>query len=127
MGTDPRFQQDTNLASGISRELYRRGPFGDAIGCIRSSRLNTGERFQERLLALSDRDHICTYTMLKAPLPLTDYISTIQLLPVTDPNETYAQWACEFNCAPGVEPDMLNTVRSVYQAGLDFLKDHFSR
>ncbi len=58
---------------------------------------------------------------------MTDYVSTIQLLPVTDTNRTYAQWACDFNCTPDVSPDLMNTVRGVYQGGFDFLKSHFSR
>jgi hypothetical protein len=53
--------------------------------------------------------------------------STLQLLPVTDTNQTYAQWTCEFNCTPDVEADLMNTVRSVYQGGFDSLKGHFSR
>jgi len=48
-------------------------------------------------------------------------------LPVTDTNQTYAQWTCEFNCTPDVEADLMNTVRSVYQGGFDSLKGHFSR
>jgi hypothetical protein len=64
--------------------------------------------------------------ILESPLPFTDYIATIQLLPVTDTNQTYAQWRSEFNCSQDVELDMMNTVRGVYQAGFDFLKTRFN-
>jgi hypothetical protein len=57
----------------------------------------------------------------------SDYVSTIQLLPVTDTGQTYAQWTGEFNCAPDVQPDLTNSVRGVYQGGFDSLKSHFSR
>jgi hypothetical protein len=82
---------------------------------------------RERLLTLSDRDHICTYTILESPFPINDYVSTIQLLPVTDTNQTYAQWTGEFNCAPDLERELINTIRGVYQGGFDYLKSHFSR
>jgi hypothetical protein len=99
---------------------------GDAVGSVMSLHLKSGGHLRERLLAHSDRDHICTYTILESPLPLTDYIATIQLLPVTDTNQTYAQWRSEFNCSQDVELDMMNTVRGVYQAGFDFLKTRFT-
>jgi hypothetical protein len=99
----------------------------DAVGCVRSFHLKSGGHLRERLLTLSDRDHICTYTILESPFPISDYVSTIQLLPVTDTNQTYAQWTGEFNCTPDVERDLINTVRGVYLGGFDFLKSDFSR
>ena len=93
---------------------------------MRSFYLKSGGHFRERLLALSDLDHICTYTILESPLPITDYAATIQLLPVTDTNQTYAQWRSEFNCSPDVESDMMNTIRGVYEGGFGFLKSRFS-
>jgi hypothetical protein len=54
---------------------------GDAVGSVMSLHLKNGGHLRERLLAHSDRDDICTYTILESPVPLTDYIATIQLLP----------------------------------------------
>jgi hypothetical protein len=99
---------------------------GDAIGCVISFYLKSGGHMRERLLALSDRDHMFTYTILESPLPITNYVATVQLLPVTDTNQTYAQWTSEFNCPPDVESDMISTVRGVYEGGFGFLKSHFS-
>jgi hypothetical protein len=99
---------------------------GDAVGSVVSLHLKSGGHLRERLLAHSDRDHICTYTILESPLPLSDYIATIQLLPVTDTNHTYAQWTSEFNCSQDIELDMVNAVRGVYQTGFDFLKHAFN-
>ena len=58
---------------------------------------------------------------------MTDYISTVQLRPVTETDQTYAQWTSEFNCAPNVEQELMKTVLSVYQGGFDSLRDKFSR
>jgi hypothetical protein len=93
----------------------------DAVGCVRSLYLKSGGHFRERLLTLSDREYTFTFTILESPLPMTDYVSTIQLRPVTDTDQTYAQWTCEFNCAPDVESELMKTVLSVYQSGFDSL------
>ena len=52
-----------------------------------------------------------------SPLPITDYVSTIQLRAVTDTDRSG-----EFNCAPNIEPELMKTVLSVYQGGFDFSK-----
>jgi Polyketide cyclase / dehydrase and lipid transport len=99
----------------------------DAVGCVRSLYLKSGGHFRERLLTLSDREYMFTYTILESPLPITDYVSTVQLRPVTDTDQTYAQWTSEFNCAPDVEPELMKTVLSVYQGGFDSLRGKFNR
>jgi hypothetical protein len=57
------------------------GRSSDAVGCVRSFHLKDGGHLREKLLALSDRNHTCTYAILESPLPLTDYVSTLRLLP----------------------------------------------
>jgi hypothetical protein len=93
----------------------------DAVGCVRSLYLKSGRHFRERLLALSDREYLFTYAILESPLPMIEYVSTVRLRPVTDIDQTYAQWTCEFNCAPDVESELIKTVLSVYQSGFDSL------
>jgi Polyketide cyclase / dehydrase and lipid transport len=99
----------------------------DAVGCARSLYLKSGGRFRERLLTLSDREYMFTYTILESPLPMTDYVSTVPLRPVTDTDQTYAQWTSEFNCAPDVERELTKIVLGVYQGGFDSLRGKFSR
>jgi polyketide cyclase/dehydrase/lipid transport protein len=48
----------------------------DAVGCVRSLYLKRGGHFRERLLTLSDREYMFTYTILESPLPMTDYVSS---------------------------------------------------
>jgi hypothetical protein len=83
--------------------------------------LKSGRHFRERLLALSDREYLFTYAILDSPLPMIEYVSTVRLRPVTDIDQTYAQWTCEFNCAPDVESELIKTALSVYQSGFDSL------
>ena len=57
----------------------------------------------------------------------TDYVSTARLRPVTDTDQTYAQWTSEFNCAPDIERELTNIVPGVYQDGFDSLRGKLSR
>ena len=94
---------------------------------MRSLCLKSGGHFRERLLTLSDPEYVFTYAILESPLPMTDYVSTVQLRPVTETDQTYAQWISEFNCTPNVEQELMKTVLGVYQGGFDSLRDKFSR
>jgi hypothetical protein len=102
------------------------GRSSDAVGCVRSFHLKDGGHLREKLLALSDRNHTCTYAILESPLPLTDYVSTLRLLPVTDSNQTFAEWTSDFNAKPEDEAGVKDLVRSVYQSGLDALKQRLT-
>ncbi|MBL8581928.1 MAG: SRPBCC family protein [Rhizobiaceae bacterium] len=100
----------------------------DQIGCIRNFSLRNGGRIRERLLALSDYDMSCTYAILESPMPLTDYIATLSLTPVTDGNATFAEWQAEFDCAPEREAALVRDIGTgVFQAGLTALKQRFGR
>jgi hypothetical protein len=96
----------------------------DKVGCVRDFRLQNGDRIRERLLGLSDYDFFCTYSILESPMPLTNYVATLRLTPVTD--RSFAEWSAEFDCAVDVANDLVaNIGTNVFQAGFDSLKRHF--
>lgn len=101
------------------------GQAGDQVGCVRNFHLKGGGNIRERLLALADDQHLCTYTILESPLPITGYVSTLRLRPVTDGNRTFAEWSSEFEVAPAQRAEMEKTLTGVYTAGFDALKSHF--
>lgn len=99
---------------------------GDKVGCIRNFNLQNGDNIREQLLGLSDYDLFCTYAMLDGPMPLSDYIATLRLTPITDGDRCFAEWSAEFNCAPNDEDDLVNGIgTNVFQGGFDALKRHF--
>ena len=103
------------------------GEPADKIGCIRNFRLQNGETIRERLLGLSDYDYFCTYSILESPMPLTDYIATLRLTPVTDGDRTFAEWTAEFECAEEAAQQLVaNIGQNVFQAGFDALKRHMA-
>ena len=98
----------------------------DKIGCIRDFRLQNGDRIREQLLGLSDFDYFCTYSILESPMPLTDYVATLRLTPITDGNRAFAEWSAEFECAANDAEDLVSNIgQNVFQAGFDALKRQF--
>lgn len=98
----------------------------DKVGCIRNFHLQNGDGLREQLLGLSDYDMFYTYSILESPMPLTDYISTLRLTPVTDGDRCFAEWSAEFSCDADKEADLVNGVgTNVFQGGFDALKRHF--
>ncbi|MEM9029505.1 MAG: SRPBCC family protein [Pseudomonadota bacterium] len=98
----------------------------DKVGCIRDFRLQNGDRIREQLLGLSDFDFFCTYAILESPMPLTDYVATLRLTPITDGNRTFAEWSAEFECAVNDADGLVSNIgQNVFQAGFDALKRQF--
>ena len=110
----------------IRESRIENGEPSDRVGCVRDFRLQNGDRIREKLLGLSDYDYFCTYSILESPMPLTDYIATLRLTPITDGDRTFAEWSAEFDCAPDVADDLVGNIGlGVFQAGFDSLKRHF--
>ncbi len=98
----------------------------DKVGCIRNFNLQNGDNIREQLLGLSDYDHFYSYSMLEGPMPLSDYIATLRLTPVTEGDRTFIEWSAEFECDPENEDDLVSGIgTNVFQGGFDALKRHF--
>lgn len=99
------------------------GEPSDRIGCVRDFHLQNGDHLREKLLGLSDYDFFCTYSILESPMPLTDYVATIRLTPVTDGDRTFAEWTAEFDCAEAEAEGLVTGIgQNVFQAGFNSLK-----
>lgn len=102
------------------------GEPSDRVGCIRNFNLQDGGNIREQLLALSDVDHLCTYSILVSPMPVENYVATLRLLQVTDGNRTYAEWIAEFACSPEEEDGLIGLIGGgVFQGGFNALKSTF--
>ena len=100
----------------------------DQIGCIRNFRLKDGGRIREQLLSLSDYEMSFEYSILESPMGVENYIATFRLIPVTDSDQTFAEWTAEFDAAPDREDGLVDSIgRNVFAAGLAALKARFNR
>ena len=100
----------------------------DCVGCIRNFNLHdNGGNIRERLLALDDEKYYFTYCILESPMKVENYIATLSLLPITDGNQTYAEWTAQFDCDVNDEAELIEFIgNGVFQSGFNVLKVHFS-
>ncbi|MEG3439131.1 SRPBCC family protein [Pannus brasiliensis CCIBt3594] len=111
----------------IADSYIENGEPSDRVGCIRNFNLKSGGNIREKLLALSDVDYSCTYSILEAPMPVKNYVATLNLKPITDGDRTYALWTANFDCDPSQEPSLIQLIgEGVFQAGFDSLKKIFA-
>ena len=98
----------------------------DQVGCVRAFRLRDGGLIREKLLALSDYDYSCTYSILESPMGVENYVATLKLTPVTDGDRTFAEWSAEFDCADEREAALVDQIgQGVFQGGFNALKERF--
>ena len=113
---------------GIADSRIENSQPSDRVGCIRHFHLKDGGRIREQLLALSDYEYSCTYSILESPMGVSGYTATLKLTPVTDGGRCFAEWSAEFECESGREAELTQAIGSgVFQGGFDALKRHFAR
>ncbi|HKU07853.1 MAG TPA: SRPBCC family protein [Bradyrhizobium sp.] len=116
----------SNWHPAIAESRIENGEPADKVGCIRNFSLRNGDRLREQLLGLSDFDRFCTYSILDSPMPLTNYVATLRLTPITDQDRTFIEWSADFDCAPDKEGELLSNIGGgVFQGGFDALKRAF--
>ena len=75
---------------------------------------------------MSDFDLFQTYAILESPMPLTDYVATLRLTPVTDGDRCFAEWSADFECDSSEEDGLVQGIgQNVFQAGFDSLKRRY--
>lgn len=117
-----------NWHPGIRDSWIENAEPSDRVGCIRDFHLQNGDRIREKLLGMSDYDMFQTYAILESPMPLSGYVATLRLTPVTDGERTFAEWSAEFDCAPEAADGLVDGIGgNVFQAGFDALKRRMGR
>lgn len=112
----------------IAESRIEAGAPADQVGCVRAFRLHDGGAIREKLLALSDYDFCCTYSILESPMGVSNYVATLKLTPITDGGRTFAEWSAEFDCPPEREAELVKQIgQGVFQGGFDALKERFGR
>src|SRR5260370_35783740 len=97
----------------------------DQVGCIRNFAVQGGQRMREQLLSLSDVSHSWTYKMVERAMPITTYVPTFRLLPITDHNRTFSVGARRFECPRQKECESAAFFDKTYPVGFDQPNKHF--
>ena len=112
----------------VGPSAIERGEAPDQVGCVRDFTLKDGNHIREQLLALSDRDHVSTYCILDATLPMRNYVATVELKRVTDGDRTFWHWESTFDVPRGREREFEQLVGGqVYEAGFTGLAAYLRR
>jgi hypothetical protein len=112
----------------VAESRIEQSQAADKVGCIRNVTLKNGGRIRERLLALSDYDMSCTYSILESPMGVSNYIATLRLIPITESDQTFVEWSAEFDAEPAREEQIAADIgKNVFGAALSNLKSRFGR
>ena len=63
----------------ITESRIEAGAAPDQVGCVRNFSLTDDGRIREQLLALSDYEMFCVYTILESPMGVENYIGDIAI------------------------------------------------
>ena len=98
----------------------------DQVGAVRHLDIVDGTVFIETLVALSDEETFLKYDIVEGPLPVTNYVATMRLQPVTEGDMTYASWSAEFETADEHVEAMREAVGGqICAGGLKAMKNYF--
>ena len=98
------------------------GQDGHQVGCIRRFYLKQGGMFREQLLKLDEKQHLCVYAILESPIPVRNYIATIQLKPLNEGASTLMEWNAQFECDSSQVQEMESWVGNVFEDGFQCLE-----
>jgi hypothetical protein len=100
------------------------------IGSIRRLIMRgDGQTVRERLVAYDAGARQMSYELTDRPLPLrmTDYLSTVRALPVTETSATFVEWHGQFECASSDDATLIaRGLRSSYRHLLGDLGTYLS-
>ncbi|AGO55934.1 hypothetical protein ALQ63_00425 [Serratia plymuthica] len=102
---------------------FEEGYTEDVVGAVRRVILGSGACGTEKLIRKDSEAYVLTYSFETAPLPVENYLSTIQLLPTRNPGNTHVVWSASFDCKPDLCSEMRRVLENdVYLAGIKALQ-----
>ena len=98
---------------------------GTQAGDTRVLKLKDGGTITEQLVDRDPAGRKYTYTIQDSPLPVSEYLSTLKVLPAGD-NLSRVVWSATFDAAKGTSAKAaMAAVRNVYSAGFQALVKRF--
>lgn len=109
---------------GVTDSHIEAGPPVNQPGCVRNFGLEGGPRIREQLIELSDSGHRLHYKMIEAPLPIKNYVATVQLS-AGDGQGTQIEIVSQFETPASEEKELVGMLTGTYQGAFELLKKHF--
>jgi len=98
----------------------------DRVGCVRNFKVRDGGVVRERLLALSDAEHRCRYTIIEVDADWKNYVAEMHLLPVTEGNRCFGEWWAEWDVDPLQEVEAMARVEGTFRKFFECVNERFS-
>lgn len=95
-------------------------------GRVRTLTTSDGGTVIERLEAFDNRQRSYSYSIIQAPFPVVDYLSTIAVVATADSNITRVEWSGSFMPVNVSDADAEALFSGIYRDGLQALKNNFS-
>ncbi|MGS3344694.1 SRPBCC family protein [Citrobacter amalonaticus] len=94
-------------------------------GRVRSLTTSDGGTVIERLEAFDNRQRSYTYSIIQAPFPVVNYLSTITVHETADSQISRVEWSGEFTPVNVSDEEAQALFTGIYSDGLKALKDNF--
>lgn len=95
-------------------------------GRVRTLTTSDGGTVIERLEAFDNRQRSYSYSIIQAPFPVVDYLSTIAVVATADSNITRVEWSGSLTPVNVSDADAEALFSGIYRDGLQALKNNFS-
>jgi hypothetical protein len=94
---------------------------GEGVGALRTITLEGGVEVVERLESLDDEARTLTYSIVRAPLPIENYVATMTLRDLGG-GQCELEWSSTFEPKGAPEAEGVQLVEGVYSMGFEGLK-----
>ncbi len=84
-----------------------------------------GDAIVERLENFNDKERYYTYSIMKAPFPVTDYLSTIQVKEDIGGKSSLVEWYGSFTPVGASDQEAIDLFHGIYKDGLEALQKAF--
>ncbi|MFF2797466.1 SRPBCC family protein [Lysinibacillus xylanilyticus] len=92
-------------------------------GRVRSLANPDGDTIVERLEVFNHQERYYTYSIMKAPFPVTDYLSTIHVKADTDGKSSLVEWSGSFTPVGVSDQEAIDLFHGIYKDGLEALQN----
>lgn len=84
-----------------------------------------GDAIVERLVAFNEKERYYTYSIMKAPFPVTNYESTLQVKADADGTSSLIEWSGSFTPVRVSDQEAIDLFHGIYKDGLEALQQAF--
>jgi hypothetical protein len=115
------------FTSGKGEVFVEDGRSGDSVGAIRNATLD-GRNVRQRLLGHSDREMSYHYEFCdRAPLPIENYLATLQFRPIVEDGSTFVEWTATFDCESADRESLRQNLEKMFSIWIASLSNAIER